>query len=213
MKSSAEGASSEEEVFKLWTGLRDLVQKHRSFREANWAMGEDHLGPIEKICKEIEPRDPVRQVLWLFNDYAPQGGMPKGQDYIEEANRDRADAVRELLDRHGIVAVLELAKAAKLPHFVGIAVAQATDSLELLKQILEGGLHPESSVNIDFAIALSICSCDGQTTIRPGISLRKSRPKLKGNTGSASGRLSRLLRMNYCLRSASIQKLDDSVQS
>jgi hypothetical protein len=155
MKSSVEGARAEEEAFKLWTGLRDLVQKHRSFKEANWAMGQDQLGPIEKVCKEIEPRDPVRQVLWLFNDYAPQGGMPKGQDYIEEANRDRTDAVRELLNRHGIAAVLELAKAAKLPHFVGIAAAQATDSLELLKQILEAGLQPESSVNIDFAIALS----------------------------------------------------------
>jgi hypothetical protein len=155
MKSAVEGASSEEEVFKLWTGLRDLVQKHRSFQEANWAMSEDQLGPIEKVCKEIEPRDPVRQVLWLFNDYAPQGGMPKGQDYIEEANRDRADAVRELLNRHGVAAVLELAKTAKLPHFVGIAMAQATDSIELLKQIFEASLHPESSVNIDFAIALS----------------------------------------------------------
>lgn len=53
----------------------------------------------------------------------------------------------------------------------------------------------------------------GNELVLPGISLGKSRRKLKGNTGSVSGRLSRLLRMNYCLRSASIQKLDDSVQS
>jgi len=148
-------SASPEEVFQLWTKLRDLVQRHQSFQGTDWALPQDQLSPIEDVCKEIEPRDPIRQILWLFNDYVPKGGMPKGQDYMEEANCDRKKAVQELLSAHGIAAVLELAKAAKLPHFVGIAVAQATDSVELLKEALEAGLQPESSVNIDFAIAVS----------------------------------------------------------
>jgi hypothetical protein len=42
--------------------------------------------------RQSEPRDPIRPILWLFNDYVPKGGIPKGQDYIEDANRDRKDA-------------------------------------------------------------------------------------------------------------------------
>jgi len=157
-------SASPEDIFQLWTKLRDLVQRHQSFQGADWALPQDQLRPIEDLCKEIEPRDPIRQILWLFNDYVPKGGMPRGQDYMEEANRDRMQAVRELLSGHGIAAVLQLAKAAKLPQFVGIAVAQATESVELLKQILEAGLKPESSVDIDFAIAVSAVGHESHDT-------------------------------------------------
>jgi hypothetical protein len=154
MKVSAATASPED-VFQLWTKLRDLVRRHQSFPEANWALQQDQLNPIEDVCKELEPRDPVKQILWLFNDYVPKSGVPKGQDYMDESNRDRREAVRELLRLHGIPRVLQLARAATLPQFVGIAVGQAADSIDVLKEVLEASLRPEFSINIDFAISVS----------------------------------------------------------
>jgi len=154
ISSSGQNASSDA-VFQLWSKLRDLVQKHRNFQDAAWALRPDQLEPLEELCQEIEPLDPVRQIVWLFDDYTPRAGSPKGQDYIGEANRDRNEALRVLLREHGLSAVLGLARTAKLPHFVGIAVAEATPDLGTLQEAISLAIAANSGVSIDFAMALS----------------------------------------------------------
>jgi len=154
MRLSAAGAEPQE-AFELWEQLRGLAQKHRGFQEAGWALPPGDLEPIEEAVKQLEPRDPVKQVVWLFNDYSPKGGMPKGQDYMEEANRDRADAVRKLRLEHGVPALLELARGAKLPHFVGIAIGEASDAIEDAQEAFAASLKADAQVPLDSSIALS----------------------------------------------------------
>lgn len=144
-----------ESAFQLWSRLHDLVQKHRNFRDAAWALPADQLKPLEELCQSIEPADPVRQIVWLFNDYAPKAGSPKGQDYLVEANRDRAEALGALLRKHGIASVLDLAKAAKLPHFVGIALVESNAGLDALQKATTLAIIPESGVSIEFPMAVS----------------------------------------------------------
>jgi hypothetical protein len=154
IRQSTQNASSDV-VFELWSKLRDFVQRHRDFQEANWAMKPEQLKPLEELCDAIRPADPVRQVLWLFNSYAPKGGIPKGTDYMGEANRDRNEALSGLLQTKGISAVLELAKSAKLPHLVGGALGQSGASIEMLKEAISLAIEPNSGIPVDFAMVIS----------------------------------------------------------
>jgi hypothetical protein len=144
-----------DDVFQLWSRLHDLVLRHQTFRDAAWAMRTDQLKPLEELCQAIQPTNPVLRIVWLFNEYAPKTGVPKGEGYIEDANHDRSEAVRELLREHGPSAVLELAKKVRLPHFAGIAVVDATRSMDVIQEITARAVAPDSGVSEDFAIGLS----------------------------------------------------------
>jgi len=142
-------------VFQLWSKLNDFVQRHRNFQDANWALKQDQLSPLEELCKEIAPRDPVRRIRWFFDEFAPRAGPSSGQDYVAEANRDRRDVLGALLRDHGISAVLDLARATKNPHLVGYALAEATDDLEILRNAISLAVATGSGVDPDFAMSLS----------------------------------------------------------
>ncbi len=154
ISASAKNASSDA-TFQLWSKLRDLVQKHRGFHDADWALKPDQLTPLEDLCREIAPRDPVRQIQWLFDEYTPRAGPSSGQDYVAEANRDRRDALGTLLQEHGLSTVLDLARAAKLPHFVGYALAEAAADLDVLHQAIALATAPGSGIDPDFTMSLS----------------------------------------------------------
>jgi hypothetical protein len=154
MKISAQNASAEA-VFQLWSKLRDLVQRHHNFHDADWALRAAQLGPLEDLCREIAPPDPARQIQWLFDEYTPRAGPSSGQDYIADADRDRRDALGALLREHGLSAVLDLARAAKFPHLVAHALAEAAADLDVLQKAISLATSPGSGVGQDFAIALS----------------------------------------------------------
>src|SRR5712692_3745375 len=124
IRQSAENVGSDA-LFELWSKLHDFVQRHRYFQDAKWALRPEQLKPLEELCDAIRPADPVRQIVWLFNDYVPKSGTPKGTDYMGEANRDRSQALQGLLEAKGVSSVLDLAKTAKFPHLVGVALAQS----------------------------------------------------------------------------------------
>jgi hypothetical protein len=154
ISTSAKNASSDA-AFQLWSKLHDLVQKHLNFRDAAWALPAGQLQPLEELCHTIEPADPVRQIMWLFNEHTPTAGSPRGQDYLGEANRDRANALGALLRNHGLAAVFDLARAAKLPHFVGIALVESNADLDVLQKAASLAMAAQSDASIEFAISLS----------------------------------------------------------
>ncbi len=159
IRQSTENADSDA-VFQLWSKLHDFAQKHRYFQDAKWALRLEQLKPLEELCDAIRPADPVRQILWLFNDYVPKVGNPKGTDYMGEANRDRNEALRGLLETKRVSAVLDLARAAKFPHLVGVALGQSGASIEVLKEAISLAIEPNSGVTVDFSMALSSLAHD-----------------------------------------------------
>ena len=154
MGTAARSAGSEA-VFELWSKLHDLVRRHRYFRDAAWALKSEQLERLEQLCVALEPHDPVRRIVWLFNDYVPKAGLRKEHDYMGEANRNRTEALAALLREPGLPAVLDLARAAKLPHFVGVALVESAPGLEVLQQAMSLSTEVDSGVSLDFAIALS----------------------------------------------------------
>jgi len=147
-------------MFPVWSKLRDLIQRHRYFQDANWALQPEQLKSFEELRDSIRPSDPVRLIQWLFDEYVLKEGSPKKTDYIGEANRDRNEALRGLLQVEGLSGVLELAKAAKLPHLVGIALVECGAGQETLKEALTISIAPNSGLSLDFPMALSAVAHD-----------------------------------------------------
>ena len=152
--------ASPDAVFELWSKLNDFVERHRQYQDADWAMKPEQLRPIEEVRDAIRPTDPVRQILWLFNDFVPKPRDWKGTDYIKKANRDRTEALRGLLEEKGVSAVLDLARAAKHPQLVGVALGQSGESIEILKEALSLAIQPKSDIPPAFATALSSVAHD-----------------------------------------------------
>lgn len=149
------GTADGDEKYELWTKLRLFTQRHRGFQNTNWALREEELRPLESLCEEIAPEDPVHRDLWQFNDLVPKMGMRPAGDYVEEANRSRREVVRGILEERGIQAVAALAKAAKEPHLVGYAIAEAAQSQATVEDVFRSHFGPPSEINDDFFVAVS----------------------------------------------------------
>lgn len=152
---SAAGTASAEERYELWTKLRLFTQRHRGFQNAEWALREEYLVPLEALCEEIAPDDPVRRDLWQFNDLVPKMEDRTGGDWVEVANKSRREVVRDILNNRGISGVIALAKAAKEPHLVGYALAEAAPSQETLQALFGSKFTAEAEAHEDFYVAVS----------------------------------------------------------
>lgn len=152
---SAANAASTEDKYELWTKLRLFTQRHRGFQNAEWALKDKYLCPLEALCEEIAPDDQLHRDLWQFNDLVPKMQNRTGGDWVEEANKSRRDVIREILEDRGFPAVIALAKAAKEPHLVGYALAEAAPSQETLEVVFGSEFTTNSEVGEDFFVAVS----------------------------------------------------------
>jgi hypothetical protein len=152
---AAADAATAQDRYELWTKLRMFTQRHRGFRNAKWALPEDDLRPLEALCQEIAPANPLHRDLWQFDNLVPKIENRIGGNYVEEANRSRRDVVERILGDEGIPTVLALAKAAKEPHLVGHALAEAVSSQETLEAVFESEFGANPGMPEDFFIAAS----------------------------------------------------------
>jgi hypothetical protein len=152
---SAARAASAEDKYELWTKLRLFTQRHRGFRNAQWALPDEYLLPLETLCQEIAPDDPLHRDLWQFNDLVPKMESRTTGDWVEEANKSRRDVVRGILADRGIPAVIALAKAAKEPHLVGFALAEAAPAQETLEAVFDPVFAAKLKIDEDFFVAVS----------------------------------------------------------
>lgn len=152
---SVAAAMNAEDRYEMWTKLRLFAQRHRGFQKTDWALRDDQLRPLEILCEELAPEDPVHRDLWQFNDLVPKMEMRAGGDYVEESNRSRREVVRGILIDRGISAVIALAKAAKEPHLVGYALAEAAESQAALEEVFRTHFSAKSEIDEDFFVAVS----------------------------------------------------------
>jgi hypothetical protein len=55
----------------LWNLLRDHVNEHLAFRDAQWALPEAELVRTEKLMSTLEPSDARQKYKWLFDEHFP----------------------------------------------------------------------------------------------------------------------------------------------
>ncbi len=118
-----------EDACTVWTALRELVDQHREFADADWALAEDALGPLDALVHRLRPSGARTGHEWLFQDYMPRLGDQTRRDgreaYEALLAARRAEAVRDIEAEGGMDAVRDLVANVQVQWSVGLALATA----------------------------------------------------------------------------------------
>jgi hypothetical protein len=139
---------------RLWTPLRELVNNHRAFPTAVWSMKGADLDELESIAKNLEPSDSIARIAWLFDDYYPRLPEPAILVDTAGAERERATQLAHLYAEHGRPAIMALARAARLPHLVGLGAARVVNGLTEVDHLVSEALQEGGKLG-GFSAALS----------------------------------------------------------
>lgn len=135
---------------QAWHTLRRILNHHKQYPDAEWALNGDELSPFEQLYIQLQPEDVLVRNVWLFNEdhrtqmIDPATAIPFEVDGYEEivgqvASR-RKTAVVELLRDLGLERVLELRGEVKYPSCLGEALAKVIEDeqdLQCVWQCLE----------------------------------------------------------------------------
>ena len=106
--------------------IRQVLNSHRSFPNADWAMPSEVLDKMETALKTLEPEDAVARRLWLFQLH-PQIVELEGDTWEEQTQKVdelRCQALVEILEKQGLPGILKLAESAEQTHVIGFVLAK-----------------------------------------------------------------------------------------
>jgi len=132
----------EEERTPLWQVLLEFVVKHKRFKDADWALSAELVEKIEQAAKSIAPQKPENLYSRLFSesdiDLYQEGGDWQEQEKILEERRQ--NAIREIIIKGKVEAVIRFAEVVDSPQKVGVSLGflaeDDTDSL-ILPNLIE----------------------------------------------------------------------------
>lgn len=143
-------------TYLLWAALREEVNRHRAFADADWALKEEELARIDLIVDKYEPSDPVRLNVWVFDDWMPS--VPgKLDDLVDSVDAARRTAAQTVFAQLGIAGLQSLAEAAKLKQLVAGALdgvnVDALGFAELVKNSVGRSDELEHFASVASAVA------------------------------------------------------------
>jgi hypothetical protein len=132
----------------LWKSVLEFVSRHRSFRNAGWALPEPELTPFDGILDSLKPSDIGESNCWLFDNHLPDLPDSKGgsfEDRQKEVGEARQKAVGMIMQQQGLDGLLALARRVKLPWEIGISLAEIGTNPQTERELLERTLATENS--------------------------------------------------------------------
>lgn len=135
----------EQKKFTTWETIRGILNRHRSYPDADWALPESELVKLENLYNKLQPSDIISKYIWLFNDQWPafpegfkneleEKGYEKQQKKIDEA---RKAAVKIFLKELGLNQTIELRKQVKECWLLGGALADVITNQEDVLTVCE----------------------------------------------------------------------------
>ena len=109
---------------EIWTALREKLNRHRGFPDAEWAMSAADLEPLAAIYQQLRPDDPVEAYGWLFDGWPhpPEGTEHSDiEAHFAKIDADRQSAIAAAYESGGTGAILSIAESAQQPEEVGRA--------------------------------------------------------------------------------------------
>ena len=135
---------------QAWHTLRRILNHHKQYPDAEWALNGDELSPFEQLYIQLQPEDVLVRNVWLFNeDHRTQMIDPATavtfevdgyEEIVGQVATRRKTAVVELLRDLGLERVLELRGEVKYPSCLGEALAKVIEDeqdLQCVWQCLE----------------------------------------------------------------------------
>jgi hypothetical protein len=136
----SETSGDDEARTQLWKSVREFVSRHRTFKDAEWALPEAEVAPFGEVLNLLKPNDLGEGKLWLFDEHlpflpdSPGGSVEERKKQVAEARRN---AVTELMKAGGLDAILAAGRRVKLPWQIGISLAEIVTNTQTEHQLLE----------------------------------------------------------------------------
>jgi hypothetical protein len=149
LTAAAATITDDDDRVEICGAMRSLLSHHRGFPDAEWALPEAELEPVETVYNLLQPEDLLKRSAWLFASgvrlLLPAVRIVAGehvdhswQDDKREAARQRRVVIGEILEARGTDGVLLLAQSAELPELVGRALAELPERDPIFIQALTG---------------------------------------------------------------------------
>jgi hypothetical protein len=146
--------ATEEQNNRIWTDIRDEVNRHVAFKDAKWALPADELNRLSELVERFAPTDPIEKVSWLFDNPFPD--LPGKRDNPERAAVEaREQALSEISKTQGISAALRLAASVKMPRLVAVGLRPLLTEPSAYGAIIGEALDKGGTRLDEFAAALS----------------------------------------------------------
>ena len=129
-----------------WNTLRRVLNKHKLYPDANWALRREELYPLEQLYNQLQPDDVQARYMYLFNEdiyYEVLEPSSITLSYRELSHDSiaglmataRERAVAELVEELGVERVLELRLEVKYPWYLGEALAKVIKDEQDLQSV------------------------------------------------------------------------------
>lgn len=140
----------------IWEAIRSMVDHHRAFRTAKWAMPEEYVKRLANIRDRFAPSDPVALHGWLFGRrprLVDDGsvGATSGEDEWQRLTGARVEAVGAIVRQGGLDGLRTLARSVEDPYQVGRAAADVPLSARVVDQLLSNHLGDAEGALSSFA--------------------------------------------------------------
>ncbi len=135
--------------------LRGLLQNHRGFKDAQWALAEKELKPLDKVFELLQPKSVEDRVRWLFRPGANQMG-PNVDWHTQQAELEgrQTEAAENLLMELSSDQLFTFASTITMHHALGAAIVKTTAKEEIKHGLMKQGLLADEGAHADVGIGI-----------------------------------------------------------
>ncbi|KER73656.1 XRE family transcriptional regulator [Burkholderia cepacia] len=161
-----------DEIESMRDGLRSLLSQHRAFADAQWAMGEDALIPLDTILEILQPTGVQERVRWLFRPGAAPLGL--NVDWLAqqaELRQSQDEAAAELLGELTPDELFAFAVTITMRRDLGVGIANSSVPDELKYALMKRGMlaseFAETELGLGILYGLKVrAGTDGDSWVR-----------------------------------------------
>lgn len=146
--------------------IREVVSRHRSFRDTDWAMHPEEVDLLEDAMREFEPSDLVGKYAWLFDEWPllPEGREQNSEVYETLIAENQQGALAHIYRETGIEGVLSFIPHVKNPFVLGrILVQHGVAEKRALELVTEYLLHEDAAqAHFGLGVAATLVNDKGE---------------------------------------------------
>lgn len=151
----ARALANTEEIETMRDKLRSLLAKHRAFADAQWAMGEEALQPLDAVFELLQPNGVQERVRWLFRPGAAE--LKPNVDWGEQQaalELKQCEAAEQLLRELTPDQLFAFARTITMQRAFGAAIANSTLPDELKLSLMKRGIVASDSGDAEVGLGI-----------------------------------------------------------
>ncbi|EKD68645.1 MAG: hypothetical protein ACD_47C00502G0002 [uncultured bacterium] len=156
LKSLIKKPLCDKEKYEIWKKLRVLINKHKSFNNAVWAMKKESIDMLEEVILIYSPDNIIDQISWLFDSHHPDISFPiyNHEDSENELKKLRSEAIKKIFDEQNTDKIFELINKVSYPYLIVPHLLEVVSELYLIFNIFKRA-NEGTNNEIQFARTLS----------------------------------------------------------